>query len=182
MNIHFIFEFIHALAFLADSIFVGLKFFVPVIFILIIFKINFGKLNFDSLVTAANFLLLIGGMLFLITIICNTLYAWNSGNEFERDFIISTATGPNWFQIGIPFLVYGLLPQLMWIGKLRKTIYSSFVIVVLWFGSYFLVDYLSHGTVHMNFPVAEYYQKALLFLGLIVVLYFINIRRRIISK
>jgi hypothetical protein len=93
------FEFIHALAYLSDSIFVGLKIFIPVIFLSGIFKIHFGKLKFYSLVTAANFLLLIGGILFLLTIISNTLHAWYSENEFEREMIISMTTDQTGFSL-----------------------------------------------------------------------------------
>lgn len=178
MSIPSIFTILQTIGYLADSIFIGLKFIVPVIFLLVIFKVKSGKVNFVSLVLAANLLLLIGGILFLLTIISNTLHAWFSENEFEREMIISMITGPNWFQIVIPVFTYGLLPQTMWIGKLRSTIYSSFIIVMLWFGSYFLVDYLSHGSININFPSSEYSKKAVLFIALLTVFYFIILKSR----
>ncbi|HLG34101.1 MAG TPA: hypothetical protein VI757_04415, partial [Bacteroidia bacterium] len=151
MSIPSIFAIIHAAGYLADSIFIGLKFIVPVVFLLIIFKVKSGKANFVSLVLAANILLLAAGILFLVTIIANTWLAWNSGNEFERDFIISIATGPNWYQIMIPVFVYGILPQAMWFAKLRRTIFSSLILIILWFASYFMVAYLSHVPIRFDF-------------------------------
>ena len=104
--------------------------------------------------------------------------AWNSGDDFEREFIISIATGPNWFQFMIPVFVYGILPLTMLFAKLRQTIFSSFIIVIFWFASYFMVAYLSHVTIRFDFLSAEYAEKAALFIGLLAVLYFIISRRK----
>ncbi|MBK5285794.1 MAG: hypothetical protein JJE25_10365 [Bacteroidia bacterium] len=177
MSDHFFFEFIHALAYFSDSIFVGLKIFVPVIFLLHILKIHFGKVKFDSIVSTVNLLLLFGGILFLVTIISNTWRTWNSENDFEREMIVSIVTGPQWFQVIIPVFSYGLLPHVMWIRKFRNSIYSSFIIVIFWILKYFFIAYLSNITAHLKFSINEYWEKAVLFMVILAAFYFIQSRR-----
>jgi hypothetical protein len=173
MNIRLLYDILH----LADSIFIGLKIFVPLIFLLWLFKFSFRKLNFEVLVLSLNLLLLVAGILFLLTIGINTCLAWFSGNEFERQIIISIATGPTWFQFMLPIFVYGILTQAMWIAKFRQTVFSSVIIVIAWFSSYFITAWLSLVKIRFDFLTAEYGVKAGVFTALLAVFYFFISRR-----
>ena len=81
---------------------------------------------------------------FTVIIAANTFQAWYSDNEAERDFLVSVATGPNWFQLFVPFFNYSILPLLLWFRKPRRSSYASFIIVFIWILSYIWVDFLTH--------------------------------------
>jgi molybdopterin-containing oxidoreductase family membrane subunit len=181
MNIPSLYDILGVTGFLADSIFVGLKIFVPVLLVLQVFNLGFRNLNFRTLALSLNILLLISGILFLLTIGVNACFAWFSGNEFEKEIIISVATGPTWFQFMIPFFIYGVVPHFLWIPKFRRTIYSTGIIVVMWFAAYFITAWLSHVKSSFNILTIEYVEKAALFILMLVVSYFF-IDRKIKAK
>ena len=107
-----------------------------------------------------------------------------SEDDFERNFIISLATGPNWFQFFLPIFNLGFLPNLMWFKNLRRTIYTSFVIVTWWHLSFYLIRYLtirkmshpSHDS-HTDFLTAEYFEKGFIFSVLLLIIYLILNRK-----
>ena len=177
-------SFLHWCSFLSDSIFLGLKFLVPLIFFLFIFKVSIRQFNLSCLTIAINSCLLIGGTLFLSTIIINMGKAWYSGNESERDFLISMITGPHWFQLVIPIFNYALLPNLMWFKNLRKSIFVSFALVICWYTSFFVMNYLTNKSeihsIHASqneFPIVEYAAKTVIFLSLLLIVYRILCRK-----
>lgn len=146
MNIFSIPSLIRLMIYFSDSLFIGLKVMIPILFVLVVIKINFKKFDINGVIKTANMLLLLAATLFLLPMAVNIFTAWYSENEFEREMIITILTGPNWYQVVIPILTYGILPQLLWIKKLRSTIYSSFNIIILSFIGTLLVNYLSTTT------------------------------------
>lgn len=179
MNSYSLPSILQVLLFLSDSIFLGSKFWVPAIFLINIFNTRLPHLNLSCLTISANVLLLTGGVLFLAAMAINTGKAWYSGNESERDFVIILVTGSHGFQFVIPIINYALLPNLMWFKNLRKSIHASFVLVICWHLSFFLIKFLSgrseqpyvnHAS-HAEFPWAEYSGKAAAFVILLTLSY-----------
>ena len=170
---------LHTLVFISDSIFIGLKILVPIIFILEILNIKYTKPNLNILILTINLIMLSASLLFLTSISINTLLTIKSGNSDELNFMISIATGSHWFQFVIPVLLYGLLPNILWIKNFRKSIYIPFFIVICWFASYFIIHYLSENNFslfpnsgdHSPFPLMEYLKKSGIFLSLFIVYY-----------
>jgi hypothetical protein len=143
MNNISISQVLHVLNFLSDSIFLGSRFLVPSIFVIKLLNMDPTKQILKLHTSSVNILLLTGGIFFLIPFLTNLSRMWNSGNEYERDFIIGLATGSHWFQYFIPVFNFGLLINVMWFKKFRNSIYTSLVIVGWWLISYFVVDYLT---------------------------------------
>lgn len=157
----------------SDSLFIGLKVMIPVLFVLVVFNIRIKKFDTVTAIQTSNMLMLLGGILFLLAMAVNIFTAWYSENEFEREMIITILTGPNWYQVVIPILTFGILPQLLWIKKLRETIYSSFNIIILSFIGTILVNHLST-TTHGLFEDIDWVEmgwKAGLFLVVFVGFY-----------
>ena len=165
----------------ADSIFTGLKIVVPFVFIFKIFNFNLIQLYIDALIVAINKMMLCGAVLFLIAMGANYYHAVNSGNPMERDFMIGLLTGPHWFQLIIPVIMYALLPQVMWIRKLVNNIYSSMAIVASWFISFYLIRYfsykddpsLSSNNDHSRYPIVFSNEKMIVFSCLLILFYLV---------
>jgi hypothetical protein len=185
MNAFFISAVLPALVFVSDSIFSGLKILVPVVFLLRIFKIKLRQPDLGSLIISANYLLLVGGILFTITILSTAFRTWFYSDGFERSALVDTLSGPNGFQFILPVLNYVLLPNVMWIKKLRRNFNSSFVIVLIWIVSYFLVDYFTHtreyilssSAHHAAIRLDQQLEKAAVFISLLFLFYFIVCKR-----
>ena len=123
--------------------------------------------------------MLSAAILFLTSISVNTLLTIKSGNSDELNFMISVATGSHWFQFVIPVILYGLLPNVLWIKSFRKSIYIPLFIVISWFASYFIINYFSENNSslfpksvdHSPFPLMEYLKKSGVFISLLIVYY-----------
>lgn len=186
MSNYIVSNILHFIAFLSDGIFIGLKFTVPIVLLLKVLNVDFKKPDLTNLIISLNLLLLSGAVLFLIILILNTGLTLYSGNEDDRSFIFSLITGPHWFQFSIPVLIYGLLPNILWMKKFQYSIYSSGVIILIWFVSYFLVDFLTHNNTFSKnllsidnlFLDSEYSRKFLVFIALTFIIYSIIIKRR----
>lgn len=182
MNVRIISEFISILVFVTDSFFIGLKVLVPVLFILVTINLQNKWKQLPVMIKIANKMLLFSGVLFLCTMIFTAGRAWLSDNEAERDIILSFINGPHWYQFFMPIFNYALLPMLLWFKFLRKGINTAFNIVMLWFITYFLVDYINHRDPSMSgfrneTDVMEYVYKAIVFLMAFMVFYFIESRK-----
>jgi molybdopterin-containing oxidoreductase family membrane subunit len=58
-------------------------------------------------------------------------FAWYSANEFERFMIINRTTGPYWFMYWTLIFCNGLVPQLLWIRKIRLNVGILFLISII---------------------------------------------------
>ncbi len=132
MNFNFISEVSHGLISYSDSIFFGLKIWIPIVFVLYLWKSISAHLLMPIWIKSSNFLLLLAGTLFMMSILLNVFFAWLTQNEDERNMMLHYVTGSNWYQIFIPVFIYGILPGILWINYLRNSIYASFNIVLVW--------------------------------------------------
>jgi hypothetical protein len=177
MNSFSLSSFIHFPAFISGSIFLGLEFLIPLLFILEFFNVSLKQLKLSTVIISANVLLLIGGTLFLCVMTTNISMSLYHGNDFEKDFLVNAITGPHWFQFVIPVLNFALLPHLMWFKKFRSTTTVSLLLVAWWIVSNYYINYLSkkesviHSAhdLHTGFFTIEYVEKAIIFIALLTI-------------
>jgi hypothetical protein len=122
---------------ICDYLFTGLKFLIPVLFILRIEKLRLRFLNAQALVTAFNITLLIAASTSLISYFIYSYQAYHSGTEQQQYAIINRATGPYWFSFWIPVLIYTLLPHLVWFKKTRNSVKITYT----WFSLAFTLSF-----------------------------------------
>jgi hypothetical protein len=171
MNSNYLANILHILIFLSDGLFWSLKIFIPVIFILSLFRKNSNEKLINYIILSLNNMLLIAGLFFLFTIITNTTMAWYNQNEFEKQIIISSIQGPKWYQYVIPTFNFALLPNILWFKKIRSSIYFSFCIVLFWIITSNIVGYLSKEKEYIlashaeqnSFSLSEHYGHLVIF-------------------
>lgn len=170
-----------ALVFFADSMFVGLRYFVPLLLLVYLILSGRRKDLPPVYLAAAVRLLQFSGLLFILTIAANTFRAWSSENEAERELMISIATGPNWHQVFFPLISYALLPFLFLWKRARHSIWSLAFVVACWYGLEMLSTYLSNlhnqgAFMKPKTDVQELLSKCLLFAGVYIL--FLLVQRK----
>jgi len=91
-----------------------------------------------------------GRFLLFTSLICGYAYlmeysiAWYSDVEYEQTSFWLRAFGPYWLSAWIMIVCNAVLPQLLWIGKLRRSVPFLFVLAVLinvgmWFERYVII-------------------------------------------
>jgi hypothetical protein len=163
---------LHSLLFVSDSIFEGLKILFPLIFLFKLFP-WYKNFKLPCIVLSANILLLSGSILFLIVITFNFFMTQYSGNESEKEFFISIITGPHWFQFVIPLINFAILPEILWIKKIRNSFFPSFIVIIWWH----IWDFIMHSKMH-QFSTVELAEKAGLFVILCAAVYFLVKRKK----
>ncbi len=88
------------------------------------------------LLRLANVLLLVGAGLLLVTETYQLLAQLRSGDEYERYVVLNRLTGPYWFAYWGAALCKGVLPQVLWLRKVRRRVGAGAALVPL-----LLVDY-----------------------------------------
>lgn len=170
----------------SELLFSGLKFLVPIMFLIKIFQRTTSRINFRIIALSLNLWILVGGTLFLISILLDLFNAAFSEDQDKWLFMLGMITGHHWFQFIIPLFGYAILPQILWFKKLRQTIFSSILIVVAWFASYYLVIYLTkmEGSMvtiaDLSIPelLNDYGMKIIAVAFLVIVTYWIFFRKK----
>ncbi len=166
-------------SYLSDSIFLGAKILVPLMLIVKILKPGLKSPDQKILTTTINTLILTGGILFLGAISINLLATLRTGSSDEFNFMLSMVTGSQWYKFMIPFICFGILPNVFWIKKMRVSFYIALYMVILWYAAFFLLDYLSGSErgfamsmeSESGIRIKEYAGKFLLFVALAAVSY-----------
>lgn len=73
----------------------------------------------------ANTLLLIGALLFLLAAVGDIAVSVASGDEYEQYAMLNRITGPYWFAYAEAILCKGLLPQLLWLKRMRRSLVGT---------------------------------------------------------
>lgn len=121
----------------SDIFFTGLKIWVPVLFLLFIFRVAIIRRH-QSIIWGTNILFLISGVIFTLGFLLDNILSTLSEGSEKIDFIINLLSGPHWYQYVIPVINFAVLPHLLWSSKLRQTIYTSFGIVIIWILTYYV--------------------------------------------
>ncbi len=164
------------IVFFVDSLFIGLKFAVPVLFIIHLLSRKSNHRDLQICIRSANQLMILGGFLFIFTISANVMRAVSSDNEAERDMMIAFATGAHWYQFFFPIINYAILPLALWFRESRKTITVAMAIVSVWIITPFIIDYLmsleGQNAVFSNkIDYHDYFLKLLVFSVTFTILY-----------
>ena len=104
---------------------------------------NGKRINLRVLALSINAWMLAGAVLFLMAVLSDLLTAAYAEDQGKWEFMHAMITGPHWYQVVIPFIVYAILPQMMWFRKLRRNIIISLLIVLVWFGAFYTVRYIT---------------------------------------
>ena len=71
------------------------------------------------------------GLIVFYGYMMEAFFAWYSANEFEKYMIYNRMTGPYWYMYWTLIFCNGLVPQLLWIKKIRLNVGILFVISII---------------------------------------------------
>jgi hypothetical protein len=158
-----------------ESLISGLKIIVPVLFLFSFIEKISKYEKYKSGVKTANQLMILGGILFLFTLISNLFVSWYYGNTDERDMILSYTTDHGWYRMILPVISYGILPIVLWHRRTRRTIYFSFAIVVFWYVSSFIIESTNPAnSFQEKFDWQYFFIKTILFVAAFSILFLRN--------
>ena len=88
--------------------------------------------------------MLLAGLVVAYGYFCEAFYAWYSGSTWEKFFIINWALGPYWWAYWILILTNILIPQLLWIKKVRSNLILLLIIctsinIGMWFERFVII-------------------------------------------
>lgn len=171
------------LSYFIDSFFVGLKLFIPLLFLLYLFRHFLEVRIYDRFKMAAVWLTLISGILFFILVFSNVLYL-KVTNSVELEFIVGIAIGPTWYQLAGPVFSFGVLPLLFFSKKIRNHPTAIFMIATAWYIISMWVDFLTE-RINGYVPIrdtsdyVDYVKKLTIFvIGYLITFSFIKKRER----
>jgi len=76
-------------------------------------------------------IMLVTGLIVFYGYMMEAFFAWYSANEFEKYMIYNRTTGPYWYMYWTLIFCNGLVPQLLWIKKIRLNVAILFVISII---------------------------------------------------
>ena len=120
-----------SLLLLADVIFFWIKIFVPVLFILRIFKIKLSYIKTDALIASLSISMLIAAMLYLLAVLLLLIQyaiARYFGAEYQQYAFINRAFGPYWYSWWLPVIINITIPQIMWVKRYRISIKTTYIL------------------------------------------------------
>lgn len=91
-----------------------------------------------QLVTFSNTLLIAGAIAYLITEIQYFISQMNANDEYEAYAMVNRITGPYWWAYWSALLFNGLLPQLLWVRRMRRSLGASLALVPFLQADYWL--------------------------------------------
>lgn len=94
------------------------------------------KAIIKRLVTFSNTLLIVGAILYLSILLQQFVSQLYAGDEYESYALINRIIGPYWWAYWGAVLFRGVLPQLLWIQKLRHSLNASLALL-----PFLLVEY-----------------------------------------
>jgi hypothetical protein len=178
-----------------NSIFSGLKIVIPLLFIVRLIKWKITKLNEFALIEAINVLILFSSFLYPLFLIVDFITIYFSGAEYEQYTIITRLTGPYWWAYVIPLFGTVLLPQLIWLKRVRASVKISYAWFILssispWFEFFVMVstslhrDYItsSIGSMAVNyyfFPsVSAKSMYLLIGIAVLIIVYLVLLKKK----
>jgi molybdopterin-containing oxidoreductase family membrane subunit len=88
--------------------------------------------------------MLVTGLFVFYGYMMEAFFAWYSANQFERFMIQNRAFGPYWYMYWTLIFCNGLVPQMLWIKKIRLNVGILFLIsfivnIGMWLESYVII-------------------------------------------
>jgi len=169
-----------------NAVFSGSVILIPILFIVHLSKAGTGAVNKTTLIEAVNCTLLAGSILYIARFIIQIYTSLFSGGEYEQYTFTNRFFGHYWLDLWVLIIFrYALLPQLLWIGKLRKSIVSSFVIICTWGLSSLAVTILSPPEgwhITLVAPMLDYLISIIIYLVIISLIYKLLNRKRVLNS
>lgn len=163
-----------------DTIFLSLKFFIPLLVLLKFSKILIKGIDIKTLVNATNCLLLLAGLTYLIVLTSEIFVAYYSQNEYEQYTVSNRIFGPYWFEFAIQAFVYMLLPQMMWFKKARTSVIATIIWGVFAYALAAIVFYAEYSGYRTGFSPSiaflAYAKSLTIFILLLALAYFIVLK------
>jgi hypothetical protein len=75
--------------------------------------------------------MLVTGLIVFYGYMMEAFFAWYSANEFEKYMIYNRTTGPYWYMYWTLILCNGIVPQLLWLKKIRQHVAILFTISII---------------------------------------------------
>jgi len=165
-----------------NAIFMGLRIFIPLL-VLLKFTSHFNqKIDIKTLIIATNLLLLIAATINLIFFVSEIFAAYYSQNNYEQIAASNRIFGPYWFAFGMQAFIYFLLPQMMWIKKVRTLIVSTIVWGLFAYALAAFIFYAEHYSDYItsfksSINLLAYLKSLMIFMLLLVTIYFVILKR-----
>ncbi len=88
--------------------------------------------------------MLLAGLVVAYGYFCEAFYAWYSGSTWEKYMMINRSLGPYWWAYWILILTNILIPQLLWINKIRTNLFMLLLIATsinigMWFERFVII-------------------------------------------
>ncbi|MEO3408581.1 hypothetical protein AAFN85_31995 [Mucilaginibacter sp. CAU 1740] len=120
-------------------------------------------------------------MLFILSLLSQVFIAYYSQNEYAQFSFSNRLAGPYWLDIWLTeVLSFMILPQILWIKKLRKSLPVSMIIVGIWIALYFVKQALiayQAWNIEFRITYSEYIIQAVVYVGLLLAAYLIIQRK-----
>jgi hypothetical protein len=143
---------------IASSIFSGTIVITLCLILAKLFKIKLTKIDKPRLIKAINTLLLLGAMIYTTMWIIELFMAYYSGGEYEQYTFTNRFFGSYWWAALTLLIRSIVLPQILWVGKLRRSFICTIVIVSFWLlinilaqVSFGIVEILREFTISMSY-------------------------------
>jgi molybdopterin-containing oxidoreductase family membrane subunit len=93
---------------------------------------------FNQLVVFSNAVLLIAAILYLGSALQLLVFSVTADGEYEKYSLVNRIAGPYWWAYWGGLLFNGLLPQLLWLKRLRGSLYASLALAPFLVADYWL--------------------------------------------
>jgi hypothetical protein len=160
------------------SIFNGTLILVPCIWLFFKFYNSAG--NKLLLINTINCTLLIGSTFFILYTVATIVIGFSFGTEYDRYATSNRFFGPYWWAFWLEIAPGYLLPQILWFKKLRNTIKSSIVIIIVLYALTLVVKLTPVGWhFYLNDPAIQYLIEAIIYVTILSGIYFLLSKKRI---
>jgi hypothetical protein len=116
----------------AIAIFSGTLIITLFLIVINFFKIKLTKIDKLTLIKAINTILLFGAMIYTVIWVTELFVAYYSGGEYGQYTFANRLFGSYWWAALALLVRSVLLPQILWIKKLRRSFIATIIIISVW--------------------------------------------------
>jgi len=118
--------------FIASAIFSGTIIITPFLVVVNLFKIRLYKIDKLLLIEAINTLLLFAALIYCLIWLTEIYIAYFSGGDYEQYRFTNRLFGSYWWATLALLIKSVLLPQILWIRKIRRSFIATIIIISVW--------------------------------------------------
>jgi len=117
---------------IASSVFSGTILITLCLIVVNLSKAKLAKIDKPTLIKAINTLLLLGSIIYTVMWATEFFMTYYSGDEYEQYTFANRLFGSYWWAALTLLIRSVLLPQILWIGKLRRSFIPTIAVVSFW--------------------------------------------------